>query len=123
MFDPVQGCLGNAQRGLRFCNPRSRPLDLLRPAARFESGERCGALAGTRFGKRDLVLVILRFKRGQKIATFNPISLIDRQSVDPAWNLERQIDLTNIDISIEYQMTFSLMPIRLHQPDCRCRSG
>ena len=64
VFDPVQGCLGNAQRGLRFCNPRSRPLDLLRPAARFESGERCGALAGTRFGKRDLVLIILRFKRG-----------------------------------------------------------
>ena len=73
--------------------------DFLRPAARHQLGD-LGAL-GFDLGTRDIerIAVVAVFDRRQLLTGFDPVALMHQHRLDAAFDVEGQIDLTDIDIA------------------------
>ena len=94
-----------AQRCLLGGGLGPRLGDLLRPRAVFELRQGCGEIIAPGTCHPQLVLEITLVQSRDNLTGLHGVSFVHSQRLDAAVDLEGQVDLADVDISLELQIS------------------
>ena len=105
-FQPIVVLSRAGQRGPALGNLGMSFGDLFGPRAMFEPGQRGRRVFTLGLGHLHVVLKVALVERGNHRAGVDVIPFVDGQRFDAAGDLERQVDLANVDVAIQHESRF-----------------